>query len=83
LPRCVCGHKNPCVSLVHVFDVGVPSCGAQELASVSSMLARLQQAVDAEKREKAEVVAELQTIAQRNAELVARVEVRLAHILCV
>ena len=53
------------------------------MASVSSMLARLQQAVDAEKREKAEVVAELQTIAQRNAELVARVEVRLAHILCV
>lgn len=47
------------------------------------MLARLQQAVDAEKREKAEVVAELQTIAQRNAELVARVEVRLAHKLCV
>ena len=80
---CVCGHNNPCISLVHVFDVGVPPCGVQELASVSSMLARLQQAVDAEKREKAEVVAELQTIAQRNAELVARVEVRLAHKLCV
>ena len=37
---------------------------------------RLQQAVDAEKREKAEVVAELQASAQRNAELLARVEVR-------
>lgn len=49
------------------------------------MLGRLQQAVDAERREKAEVVAELTGTAQRNAELVARVEVSVvvwgAHVL--
>ena len=48
----------------------------QELAASSSTHARLQQAIAAEQREKADVVAELHALADSNAALQARVQVR-------